>query len=169
LIKKTVAQSILVFTRTKHRADRVTEIIKRAGHPAAALHANKSQSQRQHAMDQFRSGRLSILVATDIAARGLDVASISHVINYDMPDSATTYIHRIGRTGRASRTGDALTLATWEDADVVKDIEKLLGTPIRREALAEMTDSTVLPVKTAAPVHAATMSSRHTSSVHRRL
>ncbi|MEW6515593.1 MAG: DEAD/DEAH box helicase [candidate division FCPU426 bacterium] len=169
LIKKTVAQSILVFTRTKHRADRVTEIIKRAGHPVAALHANKSQSQRQQAMNQFRSGRLSILVATDIAARGLDVASISHVINYDMPDSATTYIHRIGRTGRASRTGDALTLATWEDADVVKEIERKLGAPIRRETLEEMTDSTVLPVAAAAAPAVKTMSNRHTVSVRRRL
>ncbi len=169
LIKKTVAQSILVFTRTKHRADRVTEIIKRAGHPAAALHANKSQGQRQHALEQFRSGRLSILVATDIAARGLDIASISHVINYDMPDSATTYIHRIGRTGRASRTGDALTLATWEDADVVKDIERLLGTSIRREALAELTDSAALPVNTEVVAAAKTLSNRHTSPVRRRL
>lgn len=169
LIKKTVAQSILVFTRTKHRADRVTEIIKRAGHPAAALHANKSQGQRQHALEQFRSGRLSILVATDIAARGLDIASISHVINYDMPDSATTYIHRIGRTGRAARTGDALTLATWEDAEVVKDIERLLGTSIRREALAELTDSAVLPVNTEVVAAAKTLSNRHTSPVRRRL
>lgn len=169
LIKKTVAQSILVFTRTKHRADRVTEIIKRAGHPVAALHANKSQGQRQHALEQFRSGRLSILVATDIAARGLDIASISHVINYDMPDSATTYIHRIGRTGRASRTGDALTLATWEDAEVVKDIERLLGTSIRREALAELTDSAALPVNIEVAAAAKTLSNRHTSPVRRRL
>lgn len=169
LIKKTVAQSILVFTRTKHRADRVSEIINRAGHPAAALHANKSQGQRQHALEQFRSGRLSILVATDIAARGLDIASISHVINYDMPDSATTYIHRIGRTGRASRTGDALTLATWEDAEVVKDIERLLGAPIRREALAELTDSTILAAANPVPVPAKTLGNRHTVPVRRRL
>ncbi|MBN1596040.1 DEAD/DEAH box helicase [candidate division FCPU426 bacterium] len=167
LIKKTVARSILVFTRTKHRADRVVDVIKRAGHHAAALHANKSQSQRQHALAQFRSGRLSILVATDIAARGLDIASISHVINYDMPDSATTYIHRIGRTGRASRTGDALTLATWEDADVVRNIEQILGAPIRREELAGITDNTVLPVKTGKPVRRMTMSNRCTVPVCR--
>ncbi|MCK5241794.1 DEAD/DEAH box helicase [bacterium] len=169
LIKKTVAQTILVFTRTKHRADRVVNMVKRAGHNAAALHSNKSQSQRQHALAQFRSGRLSILVATDIAARGLDIAGISHVINYDMPDSATTYIHRIGRTGRASRTGDALTLATWEDADMVRDIERILGTPIKREALEGITDNMALPVKIDKPVQRMTMSNRCTVSVSRRI
>lgn len=169
IIKKTVAQTMLVFTRTKHRADHVVSMITRAGHNAAALHANKTQGQRQHALEQFRSGRLSILVATDIAARGLDIASISHVINYDMPDSATTYIHRIGRTGRASRTGDAFTLATWEDSDVVQDIERILGTPIKREALEGITDNTALPIKTEKPVQPMTMGNRRTVTVTRRI
>jgi ATP-dependent RNA helicase RhlE len=135
LLDEMSVHSILVFTRTKHRADRVTEKIKRAGYAASALHSNKSQSQRKQAMDQFRTGKIKVLVATDIAARGLDVASISHVINFDIPDSATSYIHRIGRTGRAERLGDAFTLVTREDKDTIRDIEKILGAPIERKVL----------------------------------
>ena len=135
LLDEMTVHSILVFTRTKHRADRVTEKIKRAGYAASVLHSNKSQSQRKQAMDQFRTGKIKVLVATDIAARGLDVASISHVINFDIPDSATSYIHRIGRTGRAERLGDAFTLVTHEDKDTIRDIEKILGAPIERKVL----------------------------------
>jgi ATP-dependent RNA helicase RhlE len=135
LLDEMTVHSILVFTRTKHRADRVTEKIKRAGYAASALHSNKSQSQRKQAMDQFRTGKVKVLVATDIAARGLDVSSISHVINFDIPDSATSYIHRIGRTGRAERLGDAFTLVTHEDKDTIRDIEKVLGMPIERKVL----------------------------------
>ena len=135
LLDEMTVHSILVFTRTKHRADRVTEKIKRAGYAASVLHSNKSQSQRKQAMDQFRTGKIKVLVATDIAARGLDVASISHVINFDIPDSATSYIHRIGRTGRAERLGDAFTLVTHEDKDTIRDIEKMLGAPIERKVL----------------------------------
>jgi len=135
LLDEMTVHSILVFTRTKHRADRVTEKIKRAGYAASALHSNKSQSQRKQAMDQFRTGKVKVLVATDIAARGLDVSSISHVINFDIPDSATSYIHRIGRTGRAERLGDAFTLVTHEDKETIRDIEKILGTPIERKVL----------------------------------
>jgi ATP-dependent RNA helicase RhlE len=135
LLDEMTVDSILVFTRTKHRADRVAEKIKRAGYAASVLHSNKSQSQRKQAMDQFRTGKIKVLVATDIAARGLDVASISHVINFDIPDSATSYIHRIGRTGRAERLGDAFTLVTREDRDTIRDIEKILGAPIERKVL----------------------------------
>jgi ATP-dependent RNA helicase RhlE len=135
LLDEMTVDSILVFTRTKHRADRVAEKIKRAGYAASVLHSNKSQSQRKQAMDQFRTGKIKVLVATDIAARGLDVASISHVINFDIPDSATSYIHRIGRTGRAERLGDAFTLVTREDKDTIRDIEKILGAPIERKVL----------------------------------
>ncbi|MCX5856849.1 MAG: DEAD/DEAH box helicase [Deltaproteobacteria bacterium] len=135
LLDEMTVNSILVFTRTKHRADRVVEKIKRAGYAASALHANKSQSQRKLAVDQFRAGKIKVLVATDIAARGLDIASISHVINFDIPDSATSYIHRIGRTGRAERLGDAFTLVTHEDKDTIRDIEKILGSPIERRLL----------------------------------
>jgi ATP-dependent RNA helicase RhlE len=136
LLDEMTVDSILVFTRTKHRADRVAEKIKRAGYAASVLHSNKSQSQRKQAMDQFRTGKIKVLVATDIAARGLDVASISHVINFDIPDSATSYIHRIGRTGRAERLGDAFTLVTRDDKDTIRDIERLLGAPIERKVLA---------------------------------
>jgi ATP-dependent RNA helicase RhlE len=135
LLDKTDTNSVLIFTRTKHRANRVAQQIERAGYGAAALHSNKSQNQRQSALDDFRSGRCQILVATDIAARGLDVETISHVINYDIPDTADTYIHRIGRTGRAEREGDAMTLITKEDAATVWDIERALGGPIERRKL----------------------------------
>ena len=137
LLSKTKVDSVLVFTRTKHRANRVAEQLQRAGHRVAALHANKSQNQRQQALDQFRAGKVQILVATDIAARGIDVATISHVINYDIPDTADTYIHRIGRTGRAERLGDALTLVTSEDRDMIRDIERRLKAPIERRTLPD--------------------------------
>ncbi len=150
LLDEMTVESILVFTRTKHRADRVAEKIKRAGYAASVLHSNKSQNQRKQAMDQFRTGKIKVLVATDIAARGLDVASISHVINFDIPDSATSYIHRIGRTGRAERLGDAFTLVTREDKDTIRDIEKILGTPIERKVLEGFNYQEVLEKNTGA-------------------
>ena len=106
---------MLIFTRTKHRAKRLGEQLEKAGFSAASLQGNLSQNQRQAALDGFRDGTFQILVATDIAARGIDVSQISHVINYDMPDTAEAYTHRIGRTGRAARTGDAFTLVSHED------------------------------------------------------
>jgi len=130
LLDQTDTESVLIFTRTKHRADRVAENIKRSGYRATVLHSNKSQNERQRALDGFRSGQYQLLVATDIAARGLDIATISHVINYDIPSSADDYIHRIGRTGRMARTGDALTLVTADDRDTVRDIERVLGEPL---------------------------------------
>ena len=130
LLEETETKSVLIFTRTKHRADRVAEQIERSGYKATALHSNKSQSQRQQALDGFRAGRYQLLVATDIAARGIDVAGISHVINYDVPDCADAYIHRIGRTGRAECTGDALTLVTADDRGTIRDIERTLGESI---------------------------------------
>jgi ATP-dependent RNA helicase RhlE len=135
LLPDMTANSILLFTRTKHRADRVADKIGRAGYRTATLHADKSQNQRKNALDQFRTGRVQILVATDIAARGLDITTISHVINYDIPDCANAYIHRIGRTGRAERAGDALTLVTHEDKALLRDIEKILGRPIERRTV----------------------------------
>ncbi|MHB0911960.1 MAG: DEAD/DEAH box helicase [Armatimonadota bacterium] len=147
LLEKFDTNSVLIFTRTKHRANRVAQQIGRAGHKTLALHANKSQNQRQSALDDFRAGRCQILVATDIAARGLDVESISHVINYDIPDTADTYIHRIGRTGRAEREGDAVTLITKEDGAVVWDIEKALGTRIERVKLEDFDYAAAPPPK----------------------
>lgn len=150
------ANSVLIFTRTKHRADRVAQQIRRTGYRTAVLHADKSQGQRQTALADFRSGRCQILVATDIAARGLDVETISHVINYDVPDSADTYIHRVGRTGRAERKGDAITLITWEDSEFVWDIERAFGSPIERRKLDGFDYGTaVLPSETGRPQPAA--------------
>ncbi|MBN1691250.1 MAG: DEAD/DEAH box helicase [Dehalococcoidia bacterium] len=127
--------SVLVFTRTKHRADRVALQLKRSGFRATALHGDLAQNRRQAALDDFRDGTVKILVATDIAARGIDVLSISHVINVDMPESVDAYTHRIGRTGRIDQKGDALTFVTAADADLVKEIEKVLKTPLERRKL----------------------------------
>lgn len=137
LLKQTPAKSVLIFTRTKHRANRIAEQIGRAGYRTAALHSNRSQNQRQAALDGFRDGSVEVLVATDIAARGIDVQKISHVINYDIPDTAETYIHRIGRTGRAEHEGDALTLVTSEDQATVRDIERVLRQPLERRTVEE--------------------------------
>jgi ATP-dependent RNA helicase RhlE len=130
LLKETDTRGVLVFTRTKHRADRLAKQVEQSGLRTAVMHSNKSQSQRQRALNGFKSGKYQLLVATDVASRGLDVEAISHVINYDMPDTADAYIHRIGRTGRAERRGDAFTLVTADDQDTVLDIERALGGPI---------------------------------------
>ena len=135
LLRHTDTDSVLVFTRTKHRAKRVGEQLERAGYRAASLQGNLSQNQRQAALDGFRDGSYQILVATDIAARGIDVSCISHVINYDMPDTPDAYTHRIGRTGRAEKTGDAFTFVTREDESIVRDIERVLGKRIERRAV----------------------------------
>jgi ATP-dependent RNA helicase RhlE len=135
LLGRTDAGSVLVFTRTKHRAQRLAQQIAKAGFRVTSLHGNRSQGQRQEALQGFRKGAYRILVATDIAARGLDVEGISHVINYDMPDTADAYIHRIGRTGRAERTGDAFTLVTPEDGDLIRVLEKIIGHPLARRTL----------------------------------
>jgi len=136
LLKRTDTESVLIFARTKHRAKRVGEQLEKAGYRAASLQGNLSQNRRQAAMDGFRDGTFRILVATDIAARGIDVSQVSHVINYDMPDTAEAYTHRIGRTGRAAKTGDAYTLATADDAVMVRTIEKLLNDPIERRTIS---------------------------------
>jgi ATP-dependent RNA helicase RhlE len=126
LLKQTDTNSVLVFTRTKHRAQRLAKQIGNAGYRATALHGNRTQGQRQSALKGFKKGTYQIMIATDIAARGLDIESISHVINYDMPDTADAYIHRIGRTGRAKRTGEAFTMVTPEDDAMVRKIEKIM-------------------------------------------
>jgi ATP-dependent RNA helicase RhlE len=135
LLRHTDTESVLIFARTKHRAKRVGEQLERAGYRAASLQGNLSQNRRQAALDGFRTGSYQILVATDIAARGIDVSSISHVINYDMPDTADAYTHRIGRTGRAAKTGDAFTFMTREDGDMVRGIERVLGEKVERRTL----------------------------------
>jgi ATP-dependent RNA helicase RhlE len=136
LLRQTGAESVLVFTRTKHRAARLAEQLQHAGLAASCIQGDLSQRQRQAALDGFRDGRYRVLVATDIAARGIDVEGISHVINYDMPDTADNYIHRIGRTGRASRTGDAFTLVTRQDEDTVRTLERILRYRLERRTVA---------------------------------
>jgi ATP-dependent RNA helicase RhlE len=135
LLKRTDTDSVLVFTRTKHRAEKLSRQIHRAGFRATSLHSDRTQGQRQSALTGFRSGHYQVMVATDIAARGLDVENISHVINFDMPATADDYIHRIGRTGRAERTGDAFTLVTPDDKDMIRALEKIMGKPLPRQTL----------------------------------
>ncbi|MEJ2683492.1 MAG: DEAD/DEAH box helicase [Candidatus Sulfobium sp.] len=135
LLRQTDTESVLVFTRTKHRAKRVGQLLEKSGYLAASLQGNLSQNRRQAALDGFRGGSYKILVATDIAARGIDVTRISHVINYDMPDTVDAYTHRIGRTGRAEKTGDAFTFITNEDEDIVRGIERTLGEKVERRTM----------------------------------
>ncbi len=135
LLEKIDSESVLVFTRTKHRAKRVAERVKAAGHSSTSLQGNLSQNKRKEALDSFREGKVHVLVATDIAARGIDVSQISHVINYDITDTPEAYVHRIGRTGRAAKTGDAYTLVTTVDDGMIRTIERKLGKPIERRTL----------------------------------
>ncbi len=127
---------VLVFTRTKHRAKKLAIQLARTGLSATSLQGNLSQSQREIAMNAFRNGRVRVLVATDIAARGIDVSQVSHVINYDLPDTADAYTHRTGRTGRMEHLGTALSLVTQEDLPMLRTIERLMGKNLERRKLA---------------------------------
>jgi superfamily II DNA/RNA helicase len=149
ILKHTDTESILIFTRTKHRAKRIGQQLEKAGYKAASLQGNLSQNKRQSALDGFRDGSYHILVATDIAARGIDVSSISHVINYDIPDTADAYTHRIGRTGRAAKTGDAFTFITREDEPLVKSVERVLGDKIERRILKDFDYKKAAPARDA--------------------
>lgn len=133
LFRKDGMESALVFTRTKHKAKSLAMQLKKAGYNATSLQGNLSQHKRDKAMNGFRTGFFNILVATDIAARGIDVLGISHVINYDLPDTVETYTHRTGRTGRAEQTGNAYTFAGLEDKKMVSLIEKNLGKKMHKE------------------------------------
>ena len=124
--------SVLVFTRTKAGADRVVRHLERAGISATALHADKRQNERDKALDDFKHDRIRVLVATDIAQRGLDITGISHVINYDVPRQVEDYVHRIGRTGRAAQTGDAYTFMSPDEIAMVRMIERVIGQEIER-------------------------------------
>jgi ATP-dependent RNA helicase RhlE len=135
LLKRVDYNSVLIFCRTKHGADRVAGLLKRNNHAVAVLHSNRTQREREQALQGFRSGRFEVLVATDIAARGLDIADVSHVINYDVPQHPEDYIHRIGRTGRAEASGDAFTIMTAEDASHVFAIERFISQKIPRVKL----------------------------------
>jgi ATP-dependent RNA helicase RhlE len=135
LLEQVHYDSVIVFCRTKHGADRVAHLLKRNNHAVAVLHSNRTQSEREHALRGFREGRYEVLVATDIAARGLDIADVSHVINYDVPHHPEDYIHRIGRTGRAAATGDAFTLMVAEDSKHVIAIERFISQKVPRVKL----------------------------------
>ena len=135
LLRHTETGSVLVFTRTKHRVERVAQQLAKAGYRVTSLQGNMSQCQRQTALDGFRAGSFKVLVATDIAARGIDVLDISHVVNYDMPDTTDAYINRIGRTGRIGKTGTAFTFVTSEDTPMVRSLEHLLNTPLEHRRL----------------------------------
>jgi ATP-dependent RNA helicase RhlE len=120
-------ESTLVFSRTKHGADKIVRKLSKANITAAAIHGNKSQNQRQRALGDFKKGKLNVLVATDIAARGIDVSQLELVINYDLPNVAETYVHRIGRTGRASASGESISFCDIDEKAYLKDIQKLIG------------------------------------------
>src|SRR5690348_16520951 len=132
LLKAEGTESVLVFTRTKHGADRVVRHLEREGIHAAAMHADKTQPQRTRALEDFKAGRVRVLVATDIAQRGLDISGITHVINYDVPQQAEDYVHRIGRTGRAAADGDAFTFMAPDEIAMVRTIERVIGQEIPR-------------------------------------
>lgn len=128
-------ESVIIFCRTRRGADKVVRQLKQSQHKAVVIHSDRTQKERQQALDGFREGRYEVLVATDIAARGLDIADVTHVINYDVPEHPEDYVHRIGRTGRAKATGDALTLMLTEDAPRVEAIERYIGKRIERVKL----------------------------------
>ncbi|MEI8340981.1 MAG: DEAD/DEAH box helicase [Verrucomicrobiota bacterium] len=132
LLRLTDFQSVLIFSRTKDGADRIAHQLKEAKHSVVALHSNRTQRERVEALEGFKSGKYEIMVATDIASRGIDVAGVSHVINYDVPQHPEDYVHRIGRTGRAQKVGDAFTIMTGEDVDEVRKIEHFIGQKIPR-------------------------------------
>lgn len=130
LLESEKIHSVLVFTRTKHGADRVVKDLDKAGIKAAAIHGNKSQNARQNALNDFKTGKIKVLLATDIASRGIDIDSLSHVINYELPNVPETYVHRIGRTGRAGASGIAFSFCEEEEFGELKDIQKLIGKKI---------------------------------------
>ncbi len=146
VLLKTILQredmsTTVVFTRTKHKAKNLARQLSKGGFKATSLQGNLSQNQRKRAMDGFRTGKFNILVATDIAARGIDVSGISHVVNYDVPDTVEAYTHRTGRTGRAENNGTAFTFATTNDGKIIRMIERRLGKNIQREEVADFNDN----------------------------
>jgi ATP-dependent RNA helicase RhlE len=132
LLKQETLDSVLIFTRTKHGADRVVRELRRESIQATAMHGDKSQGERTRALDDFKQGKIRVLVATDVAQRGLDISGISHVINFDVPQEPEDYVHRIGRTGRAAQTGDAYTFMAADEIAMVRTIERIIGQEIPR-------------------------------------
>ena len=127
LLKNPEIRSVLVFTRTKHAANKLSEFVTKCGTPAEAIHGNKSQNARQNALNNFKAGKTRVLIATDIAARGIDIDALSHVVNFELPNVPETYVHRIGRTGRAGASGMAFSFCEGEEMPYLKDIQKLTG------------------------------------------
>ncbi len=137
LLARTNFDSVLIFSRTKDGADRISRQLKKENHSVAVLHSNRTQSERVEALEGFKAGRYEVMVATDIAARGIDIAGVSHVINYDVPQHPEDYVHRIGRTGRAQNVGDAFTIMTAEELPHVKDIERFIAQKVPRMKLED--------------------------------
>jgi ATP-dependent RNA helicase RhlE len=135
LLEQTEYKSLLIFCRTRMGADRIASRLQSKGHTVGVMHSDRSQRERVEALDGFKSGKFEVLVATDIAARGLDIAGVSHVINYDVPENAEDYVHRIGRTGRAQTTGDAFTLVTEDDVRDARSIERYMGRGVERKKI----------------------------------
>lgn len=146
LLKSTGNNPIIIFTKTKHKATRLADQLAKLGFSTTSLQGNLSQNQRDRSMSGFKSGKFQILVATDIAARGIDVSDISHIINYDIPANGETYIHRIGRTARATKSGEAYTFITGEDKRLVRDIEKTLGKPIEKRMVPDFNYQDKAPI-----------------------
>jgi ATP-dependent RNA helicase RhlE len=175
LLRSPNMNSVLVFTRTKHRAERLGEQLQSRGFSVAIIHGNRSQGQREQALDQFKDGKAMVMVATDIAARGLDIQDISHVINYDVPNTAEDYVHRIGRTGRAQAIGDAFTLVAYEEEAAMSEIEKSLGTTLPRVTRPDFDYGLYVPLPppppqpTAVPPSQGMHSNRKPSARRRRL
>ncbi|MCE2593274.1 DEAD/DEAH box helicase [Motilimonas cestriensis] len=160
LIKENDWKQVLVFTKTKHGANRLSQNLEANGLKAAAIHGNKSQAARTKALAGFKSGEIRILVATDIAARGLDIDQLPHVVNFDLPNVSEDYVHRIGRTGRAGASGEAISLVCHEDAKLLQDIEKLINKTIERKTIPGFEISTELPTKNFAPAKKQTSQTR---------
>jgi ATP-dependent RNA helicase RhlE len=162
VLRRETIDRALIFTRTKHGADKVVRGLSRAGFDAAAIHGNKSQNQRERVLAAFRKGQVRTLVATDIAARGIDIDGISHVINFDLPNVPETYVHRIGRTGRAGAAGVAISLCDGEEVALLRDIEKLIRTSIpTSDRRADQRERHASPVKEASTHPAGATKPRH--------
>lgn len=151
LLKDSTFDSVLVFTRTKHGADRIARRLERSQIPTATLHSNRSQNQRLRALKEFKSGAVRVLVATDIAARGIDVEGISHVVNYDFPMHPEDYVHRIGRTGRAQAVGNALSFVTAQDQPHLRSLERFIGRGLLRKKAEGFNESAAVADRTQRP------------------
>ena len=161
LLETTHMFSVLIFSRTKYGADKINRKLTRANVQSVAIHSNRTQKQRQSALEGFRAAKFQVMVATDIAARGIDVEGITHVINYDVPNLPEDYIHRIGRTGRATATGDAITLVSTEEKKAIQTIEKFIGCKIRPQRIEGFT-----PVPGTPPVGHASGGRGASQSIH---